>query len=33
MSFDELESVDLETAKRVREIAERYGYDITKELP
>jgi len=32
LNFDDMEAIDLETAKRVREMAERYGYDVKETL-
>ena len=32
LGFDEMEAIDLETAKRVREMAERYGYNTKETL-
>lgn len=32
LNYEEMEAIDLEAAKRVREMAERYGYDVKEKL-
>jgi hypothetical protein len=32
LNFDEMEAIDYEAAKRVREMAERYGYNTEESL-